>query len=995
MDILMTCNTASISLSLSINSGIIDKNVGGNKMAYAIGWQPHTLSLARLVEVIDEGIAFGPQFKNERRRGCNFEQCGYVAIDSDGAWSLQDALNDPFIKQYAALWYTTPSHRQDGVDRFRILFVTEKPITNGDHYRLALLGLAKRFNTDDRIADASRCFYGSRGSAPTIMGHILPDAELEALIGEGQEADRCTNFSGEPGSDEQVWEGGRRAHGTIADDLEFRLAHGGCGTIRTTPPRVALHCPFHPDAIPSAFTVRSKIGDPGIHCMSCRKTWWAEETSQPIYDFYHYDAEVKRIAAEYPDGSPTGKKAIVINREFLPDLEPLNGITMIKSPKGTGKTTALKKLVRKARAGGQSVLLIGHRQVLLRELASKLGLECYLDDTNLGGEYGTPRPDYYAISVDSLPRRLHLPRPYDVVIIDECEQVLRHVTAKTVKNPYAVMTRLQSYICDAQALYLSDADLNQVTMNFVKRAKDKTVPVHLILNTYLTDNRVCEIYAKSEDLIVDLAGSARAGKRLYVACNSKRQAKVLARIIAKEIGDRTRVLLITAEEKVNQDVQDFLADIPNKYRQYQAVVTSPAVGTGIDITFDNGAQEVDVVYGFFTTGINSHYDIDQQLGRVRNPGSVKVWVCQRRNSFEIELDAIKLDLVQTGDSHPAVRTWLRGVPIIDMDHPLLALQASAYAVERASQNRMAEYFIRHKQLNGWTIQSISPQETDESWGVKQRLRRVQKELDQEFIGGVVNAPDIDEDQWKNYFDRQAAGEAIGPGAKHEMVRFELRHFYNDYVTAQMVEKDDYGRFREAILRYESLHIHSADQLNLLAYKWKAYVSKSADLSESLGSQALRSMEAVLLASGLLDDTGLRGDKIVSMSDLSDFLAYCDERRVTIERDLGVNLREDRRRDPVKTLNMCLSQIGLRLAPLGKSRKGDSAIYRYQLDPVDLDVLRKIGMRRKDTSRSTLPEVIQPARPAAKRKPANDNSETVGQSFPWFDDFVFPKTAVGD
>ena len=81
----------------------------------------------------------------------------------------------------------------------------------------------------------------------------------------------------------------------------------------------------------------------------------------------------------------------------------------------------------------------------------------------------------------------------------------------------------------------------------------------------------------------------------------------------------------------------------------------PFIGSQRDITFPGHAREVDAVYGFFNSGINSHYDVDQQLGRVRDPGEVKVWVCGRKNFFEIELDAVKLDLVQTGDAHPAVR----------------------------------------------------------------------------------------------------------------------------------------------------------------------------------------------------------------------------------------------------------------------------------------------------------------------------------------------------
>jgi hypothetical protein len=709
---------------LSLNRAIVDKNIGGNKLHFSSGWEPHNLALAEMAEAIDAGFAFAPQFKDGKRLGVNFEATGFIAIDSDGTLSLEQALADPFIEQYAALWYTTASHGEDELDRFRIVFVTEAPIIKADCYRAALLGLAKRFGTDHKIADGARCFYGSRGSHPTILGNILPDDELKGLIREGRAADEARRSqrvaTEDTRSDEREIDGSARANITIPDGLEIRLAHGGVGTIRTIPPRAAVHCPYHDDANPSAFTLRSKKGDPGVHCLACKKTWWAKDLEPPTYDFYYYDKFVQDMAVKIPQWNtarmkrgeaPSNKEAIVLETEYLPPIGLQDGVTLVKSPKGTGKTTALKKLVAEAKAKGKSVLLIGHRVILLRELATKLGLDCYLDDGDLGGEFGYTRPDHYAVSIDSLPRRLFQPRPYDIIIIDECEQVFRHVIAKTVKNPNAVMTRLLSYIGDSQSLYLLDADLNQVTMHFVfgERAKDKAAPVRMVLNTYVAENRPCDLYDRPEDLIVDMIQAVRAGKRLFVACNSKRRAKLLARVIAKELGGKNeKVLLITADEKVSQDVQDFLADIPTKYLQYQAVVASPAIGTGIDITFPGHAREVDVAYGFFNSGINSHYDVDQQLGRVRDPGEVKVWVCNRKNFFEIEIDAVKLDLVQTGDAHPAVKGYSRGVPIIDMDHPLLTLQATAYSAERASHNRMRHYFLRHKELNGCDLLPVMP-----------------------------------------------------------------------------------------------------------------------------------------------------------------------------------------------------------------------------------------------------------------------------------------------
>jgi hypothetical protein len=246
----------------------------------------------------------------------------------------------------------------------------------------------------------------------------------------------------------------------------------------------------------------------------------------------------------------------------------------------------------------------------------------------------------------------------------------------------------------------------------------------------------------------------------------------------------------------------------------------------------------------------------------------------------------------------------------------------------------------------------------------------------------MNADQITEEQWNAYFDRRAAGETMAQSAIYEMTKFELRNFYNDYVTPEMIEQDDLGRFREAVARYEALHIHTPDYLKLLNSKWVVFMAKERDLVDTLGTNPLRSMEGILLASGLLDEFGLRGDKIITKADLDPFLSFCNERRVTIERDLGVNLRNDRQRDPVKTLNLCLEQIGLRVACLGKMRSQDQSVYRYQLDAGCLSIMRQITERRKDKSRSTLPEVLQPPRAPSRKKPANDNGDSAEDFLPW-------------
>jgi hypothetical protein len=976
-------------LKLSINTRIVDKNIGGDKRAFREGWCPAELTLSELAESIDAGYAFGPQFDGGIRKGDNFICAGFLVIDVDGTMPLEDAYLNPYIQKYGSIIYTTPSHLKDDKDRFRVVFATETAIESGPKYKFALLGLAEKFNTDRSIADAARILYGSRNSHPTIIGNVITDAELKNIIRQGRAADKLLRLEKTTTEDapsaETIQDCSNHVPVQISPTMLLRLSNGTSAFLTNLPKQTPIFCPFHADGSPSAFTLRSQKGSAGVHCSTCRKTWWVEGSQAPTYDFYAFDRIVKKTASDYVSINKArealgkeklNKEAIVINERFLPPLKLTEGMTLVKSPKGSGKTTALKQLVRTARANGKSVLLIGHRQTLLRELSNKLGLHCYLDDRPyFPGMKKQKRPDHYAISVDSLPKRLSKPRSYDVVIIDESEQVFSHITAKTIRNAHAVMTRLQTYVSDAKSIYLFDADLNNVTLSFAIscRRKNASQPVRMILNTFTPEKRECELYQSTSALIVDMTKAARAGKRIFVACNSKARAKIFAKMLRKDIGDKLRLLLVTAEDKASREVQEFLSDIPTKILQYDVVVASPAIGTGIDITFPGGAQEIDVLYGFFNPGINSHYDVDQQLGRVRNPKSVKVWISGRRSSFEIDLDAVKLDLVQTGDTHPAVTGFDGEMPMVNMNHPLLTLQATAYCAQRASQNRMKDYFIKHKELNGWNVIIAKKDETDKKV-ITEKIKVLKQEIEKEYIEGILSARTIEFFEWEEYFKRRGAGDAIGLAATNEMIRFEIESFYNEPVTAGLVELDAHGRFRICVDRYERLYIRGQDNIRYLKLNWASYASKKEKFSKALGTRPLRSMEAILLSCGMVGKGGLSSDKTLSKSDLDGFLALCNERKVTIERDLDVSLRKDRHRDPVKTLNMFLELIGLQVVCVGKTRKKGAATYKYQLEPGGLKQITDIVERRRKGDRCTAPETLDPPRPKRQRPLSSQSGE---------------------
>jgi Origin of replication binding protein len=210
------------------------------------------------------------------------------------------------------------------------------------------------------------------------------------------------------------------------------------------------------------------------------------------YDFKGFDRICNKKLVEVvqsdlePEGIdrffPPAPSIIRYQQAFLPSFTYFAGITMVKSDKGTGKTEALKALLADISAARylppiepkdriKSILLIGHRQSLIREAAAKLGLHCYLDGDDTDGGMRT-----LAVCLDSLPKYIEArgarrPKPFDLVIIDESEQVLAHLLSETIEKRAGIercFDSLMHVIANAKAVIALDADLGLVTAHAMK-----------------------------------------------------------------------------------------------------------------------------------------------------------------------------------------------------------------------------------------------------------------------------------------------------------------------------------------------------------------------------------------------------------------------------------------------------------------------------------------------------------------------------------------------
>ena len=458
-----------LDLRVAFNPNIVDKHEDGDLCLFRDGWMNAELVLDDVIKgQTEEGWAACAQMSGPRCKA-NFLAADIAFVDIDEASSIESVLDHPLVKGCAAYAYTTASHTPDA-PRLRVAFILPRTITKADEYAAVTTALTLRLSGDLAATDAARISFGCRGAEVFPLDGEISEALLDELIQQGSAA--ASRAQG------GRYNGSARSSIALDDDQMVRLASGVDRLLRKTPARTRLHCPYHDDRRPSAFVVESQKGIHGIHCSTCGQTFWP--LGAPEFDFDSFDRAAIAAKARldrhredvagglfshshetYPGLTECGI-TIVEGAPAPPSL--VDGVTMIKSPKGSGKTRALIRLLHDER----SVLLIGHRRSLIRTSCKLLNLQCYLDES-----HGRSRHKRFGVSLDSL-GRLPWDVRYDVLVLDESEQLFAHFLTDTMdrrggSGPDHIFTLFRYRVQRAKKIVALDADLGWTTFETLRR----------------------------------------------------------------------------------------------------------------------------------------------------------------------------------------------------------------------------------------------------------------------------------------------------------------------------------------------------------------------------------------------------------------------------------------------------------------------------------------------------------------------------------------------
>jgi hypothetical protein len=939
-------------IAFSTHPRILDKPAKSEPIDYGRHWVQAELEPTDLAQLVLQGNAIAPQYVG-RRVSENFERAGFLAVDIDRGMTLEEALADEFVKAHASFMYTTASHTADA-HRFRIVFALEADITNGRDWANASLGLAVKLGGDQSIRHAACFFCGNRAAALFKINQTLPPARVDDLIRLGRRRRPVIR---------DVSRARAKALGPLKHDVQVRLRDGTVERLSLLNGETSIFCPLHDDHHPSALVVKSsRTGTMGIHCRTCEVTVWTGD-GEDRYDFGAFKRLFDRVLADeeriieeaqrgdYDDFFPPAPKISRSYDKYLKGIGYQPGITLVRSPKGSGKTEALIGLIESIRqrferegskAEIRSVLLIGHRVLLLREAAKKLGLHSYQN----GPSTETDGLKTLAVCVDSLPNHITKGGEYDLVILDESEQIFSHLMGKTVRDRKGGLSKIYSRLAlslkHAKAVIALDADMGMLTTHALSALRpdawadscriiwNEERPAAQPRQYYLYDDK-----ATLEDELLSAVG---AGKRCFVATNSKKLVDVLAHMI-KIRRPSTKLLAVSGDNSRDPGVKEFIENIKTRILDYQVVICSPSLGTGVDITFKDAQVKIDEVFGFFQGGVNTHTDIDQQLARVRHPGNLRVWVDPKPMNYISAFEQVRDDL---GRAHFIPQAVIEdrddGMVIYDKEHPLLLIATHVTAAKWASHNRLKELFVALRRQNGWFETLMPRRAVAETRALAKKARDIIKT---ERETALLTAPSLSPADFHDLDLLVERGAHLSLEERTLHHRNEIEHRLGIELSQEVVALDQGGRLLDRIERLDKVFVHPEATEALLTDQYEIALSAKGRLTHN-GLEFL--LRLVLHVTGLTDANGLNREAQVRTESLRPFARVVERNRVLFEEVVGQPVRSDIRLNPVRQLNAYLALLGLKLEQSARRKKAGVITRSYGWDLEQFDLMNDLQKR---------------------------------------------------
>lgn len=290
----------------------------------------------------------------------------------------------------------------------------------------------------------------------------------------------------------------------------------------------------------------------------------------------------------------------------------------------SGKTTLLTSILTE-HVQFNRILFLTNRRSLAHAISGNFksfGFKNYLNDPIIN-------QDKVICQVDSILKLIDdddiIPN-YDLIIFDECESLLMHFNASTLKNRRKIFTVMQSMMKKSNKLIALDADYGDRSHTFFRMFGNTIV----IKNDFKLPQKHFKYINNPAIFTNFIDDDLKNG--LNVCIVSMNSEFIMS--YGKDLTDRGISVMIHTKLANDMD-NNKLINVNEFWINYQIVMYSPIIGPGL--SFD--VEHFDKIYCIMSDKSTSPRELFQMLGRIRHVKSNQIITLIEKRSFNIQQNA--------------------------------------------------------------------------------------------------------------------------------------------------------------------------------------------------------------------------------------------------------------------------------------------------------------------------------------------------------------------
>ena len=298
----------------------------------------------------------------------------------------------------------------------------------------------------------------------------------------------------------------------------------------------------------------------------------------------------------------------------------------IKANCGMQKTITVNHFINKMKAiPGKTILFITSRRNNANKAEKELGIANYMsiEETDLSSkEY-----PHLIINYDSLWR---LTGKFDVVILDECCQTMRHMKSPFCKKSTECYRAFKHFLKEAETTVALDALLEDKEVNYLEKTigKGETI-VYWNKFKKWTDTKVHYI-ANNKEFILKILDHIDY-ERVAVSSSSKSLLKKLKTMIEKRYPEKKVKLVVNDPYDEENDLSSSsLGDLIDGFDQCDVVLYSPKIASGSSFS----KMHFDSLFCYYTPKSVAAETALQMSFRIRCTTTGNMYMCVDRSKHQ-------------------------------------------------------------------------------------------------------------------------------------------------------------------------------------------------------------------------------------------------------------------------------------------------------------------------------------------------------------------------